>query len=110
FIEEPGKTRTIEVVDLAMPKVLINLRTGEPVLLNVSKTEVSIISEDDRRLGKLENTWGQEIAQAINLGSQFSAVVKSVKVGKDPKNSSFSVFLRETKRSKKLANPLFPID
>src|SRR3989344_9242149 len=110
FIEEPGKTKTIEVLDLAMPKVLISLRTGDKVTLNLNKKDITIISEDNHRLGKLESPWGEEIAQALRLGSQFSAIVKAVKVGKDQVHSSFSVFLRETKRSQRLAHPTFPIE
>lgn len=110
FIEEPGKTKTIEVVDLAMPKVLIGLRTGDKVTLNSNKKDITVISEDNHRLGKLEADWGKEIAQALQLGSQFNAIVKAVKVGKDQDNSSLTVFLRETKRSNKLAHPTFPIE
>lgn len=93
-----------------MPKVLIHLRVGDNIELKASKTDVTIVSEDNNRLGKLEPAWGKEVAQAISLGSQFSAIIKSVKVGKNPKESTLSVFLRESKRSKKLAHPTFPID
>lgn len=110
FLEEPGKTKTIELVDLAMPKVLIQLRVGDLVICKPSKTDVTVLSEENSRLGKLEPVWGKEVAMALSLGSTFSAVVKSIKIGKDPKDSSLSIFLRETKRSKKLANPIFPVD
>jgi hypothetical protein len=110
FLEEPGKTRSVDLIDLAMPKVLIQLRVGDSVELKASKTEVTILSEENKRLGKLEALWGQEIAQAISLGSDFSAIIKAVKVGRDPKDSTLSVFLRELRHSKKLAHPIFPID
>lgn len=110
FIEEPGKTKTIPVNDLAMPKVLITLRAGDGITLNVTKDGVSVISEDNSRLGKLDPTWGSEVSQAMNLGSKFTGVIKSVKVGRDQENSSLSVFLRETERSKKLAHPPFPVE
>ncbi|HSX57743.1 MAG TPA: tetratricopeptide repeat protein [Candidatus Saccharimonadales bacterium] len=110
FLEEPGKTKTIEVVDLAMPRVLIQLRVGDTVLLNNNKNDVSIVSEEGKRLGKLESSWGNEISSALSLGSDFSAIVKAINVGKDPKGSTFSVFVRETKRSKKIVQPIFPID
>lgn len=110
FLEEPGKTKAVLVTDLAMPKVLIHLRVGDTVILKAAKTEVTVLSEDNKRLGKLEGTWGKEIAQAISLGSVFSAIVKATKVGKAPKDSSLFIFVRETKRSKKLAHPTFPVD
>ena len=110
FLEEPGKTKTIDLTDLAMPKVLILLRVGDKVESTATKTEVTIVSEDGKRLGKLQPEWGKEIAQAIALGSSFSGIIKSVKIGKDPKDSTLSVFLRETKHSKKLAHPIFPVD
>lgn len=110
FLEEPGKTRAIDLSDLAMPKVLILLRVGDNVVLKATKTDVTIVSEEGKRLGKLEPTWGKEVAQAISLGSEFSGIVKSITVGKNPKDSTLSVFLREKKRSRKLAHPTFPID
>lgn len=110
FIEEPGKTKTIEVVDLAMPKVLISLRVGDKVKLSSTKDSISVISEDDHRLGKLEQGLGVIIAEASTLGSEFDAVVKSIHVGKDQKNSQMSVFVRETVHSKKLVHPTFTIE
>lgn len=110
FIEEPGKTETIEVTDLAMPKVLIHLRVGDSVKLNTTKAATAVISEDDHRLGKLELIIGQDISQAFALGSEFSAIVKAIKVGKDEKNSSLTVFVRETKHSTKLAHPVFTFE
>ncbi len=110
FIEEPGKTETIEVFDLAMPRVLIQLRVGDAIKLNANKDAISVISDDDRRLGKLDPYWGAEISQAIALGSEFEAIVKAIKVGKDEKNSSLTVFVRETKHSSKLAHPVFPFE
>ncbi len=110
FLEEAGKTKTIEVVDLAMPKVLINLRVGDSISLAANKNDVSVVSEDGRRVGKLDSSWGQEIAMASSLGSKFESIVKAIRVGKTPKDSSLSVFVKETTRSKKLAHPIFPID
>ncbi len=110
FIEEPGKTKTIDVTDLAMPKVLIHLRVGDNVKLNTTKDATSVISEDDHRLGKLEQSIGQDIAQASVLGSEFSAIVKAIKVVKDEKNSKLTVFVRETKHSNKLAHPVFAFE
>lgn len=110
FIEEPGKTETVEVHDLAMPKVLINLRVGDSVKLSQTKENVTVISDDDHRLGKLEPEIGKDISQAINLGSQFSAIIKAIKVGKDEKNSALTIFVRETTHSKKLAHPVFSFE
>lgn len=110
FIEEPGKTKTIEVRDLAMPVILINLRVGDIIKLGQSKDSVTVISADNHRLGVLDPIWGRDIAQAIELGSEFNAVVKSIKVGKDQKSSFLSVFAKETKHAKKLIHPVFPIE
>lgn len=110
FIEEPGKTKTIPVEDLAMPKVLITLRTGDTLNLKPNKKGVTVLSDDNQRLGKLNDHWGEVISQALHLGSEFGVIVKSVKVGKSPHESSFSIFVRELKRSKKLAHPTFPIE
>lgn len=110
FIEEPGRTKTIAVRDLAMPTILINLRVGDIVKLNQSKNSVTVISLENRRLGVLDPIWGKEISQAFELGSKFNAFVKSIKVGKDQESSFLSVFVKETKHAKKLIHPVFPIE
>ena len=43
FLEEPGKTKAIELVDLAMPKVLIQLRVGDNVELKATKNEITVV-------------------------------------------------------------------
>lgn len=110
FLEELGKTKTISVGDLAMPKLLANLRVGDEVSLSKTKDGVSVISTDSKRLGKINGQWGSEVSQAINLGSKFSSVIKSVTVGKSERGSSLTVFLRELSRSKKLIKPPFPFE
>ncbi|MDP2671257.1 MAG: tetratricopeptide repeat protein [bacterium] len=107
FLEEPGKTKVIEVEDLAMTQLLATLKTGDPVDLKASKKDVTVVSSAGKRIGKLNNLWGEKIAEAINLGAEFSAVIKAVTI---QKQSSVSVLIRETRRSPKLSQPIFPID
>lgn len=107
FIEETGKTKVIDLVDLAMGSLLATLRTGDPVKLTATKQEVTIISSENKRIGKLPEDWGQVLAHALSLGSEFSAVIKAVSIDKNP---SVSIFVRELKRSSKIVEPTFPTE
>src|SRR3990167_266549 len=104
FLEEPGKTKVIELEDLAMNTLVATLRTGDPVKLSTTKADVSIISQAGKRIGKLPAVWGKQISEATRAGSEFSAVVKAVTINKEPQ---VSILIREEKRSPRLPQAIF---
>lgn len=107
FLEEPGKTKVINIVDLAMPKVLASLRIGEPVQLVPQKNFVIVLSSEGKRVGKVAAEWSKRLAKALRAGSKFTALVKSAQI-KSSSEPSLSIFVKETKRSSKLSESIFP--
>jgi len=107
FLEEPGKTKVVELEDLAMDSLLATLRTADPVELNVNKDSVTAVSTFGKRVGKLPSEAGGKIAAAAASGGKFTAVVKSVSINKDP---SVSIFVREEQRGSKQVTPTFPVE
>ncbi len=105
FLEEPGKTKVIELVDLAMDSLLASLRTGDSVELKPYKNEVVAVSDSGKRIGKLPDPWGEILAKVLNSGNEFLAVIKATYLKKPP---VVSIFVRETKRNPKQATPTFP--
>ena len=108
FLEEPGKTKILHLADLAMPKVLANLRIGDQVRLEPQRDDVIIFSPDNKRLGKVDATWAKTLARALRLGSKFMALVKSLQIKSSSSDSSLSIFVKELERSPKLSESIFP--
>ena len=110
FLEEPGKTKLISLIDLAMPSVLANLNIGDQVKLEPQRNEVIVFSQDGRRLGKINEDWAPSISQASRVGSKFRTLIKSVQIKADDSKPHLSIFVKETERSEKLSQSIFPID
>ena len=104
FLEEPGKTKVIELEDLAMKTLVATLRTGDAVKFSRSKNDVSAISAQGKRIGKLPKSWSEQISKAIAAGSEFSAVIKAVTIEKEP---LATIFVREEKRSPRFPQAIF---
>lgn len=110
FLEESGKTKLINLVDLAMPSVLANLSIGDQVKLEPQKDEVIVFSQDGKRLGKINEDWAPSIAKASRVGSRFKALIKSVQIKTDSATPYLSIFVKEIERSEKLSQSVFPTD
>ena len=107
FLEEAGKTKVINLEDLAMPAVLASLKTGDRLNLDPQRNNVIVHSGEGKRLGKIESTWSTNIAKAIRAGSKFVALVKSVQI-KSGSSQVLSIFVKEIERSAKLSSSVFP--
>lgn len=111
FLEEPGKTTTEYLVDTAMPSILAGLQSGDNISLLANRNELTIITANGKRLGKIESTLAKRITQDLRYGSKFEAVIKSVELNKnsDNKKPTISIFVRETQRSTKVLTPPFTL-
>ncbi|MBI3342454.1 tetratricopeptide repeat protein [Candidatus Curtissbacteria bacterium] len=98
FLSEPGKTKVLNLINLAPPNVLALLNYGEQVSLNVKTHAVSITSTDGVYLGALPDDIAHKLITFITGGNKYEAFVKSV----SPK--SLTIFVREIERSEKFTN------
>lgn len=105
FIEEPGKSKVIPLVNQAEPKIFSSLNIGEPVELGHCKHKVKISDQKDVFIGYLPDNISHRLLQLMKAGYKFKAVMKSV----NPKLPQ--VFVSETHASKRLKGiPSFPLD
>lgn len=104
FIEEPGKTKIIEMHRLAQKKVLAKLRVGEPCQLVIKKSKhIAVETENGKYLGALPDDLSYRLSKLIKRGNEYTCLVHSTADG------TYSVHLRETKASAKNKNLLsFP--
>ena len=110
FLEEPGKTATVALTDTAMGSVLAGLRAGDPVILSPHRSDVTVISSNRQRIGKIGNYLAKTLANNLRAGSNFDAFIKSVSLNTNKKRgkSSVTIFVRETHRSPKIKISPFP--
>jgi tetratricopeptide (TPR) repeat protein len=104
FIEEAGKTKTIELKNVADRKTLSFIQPGDIVSLLVKRSKIFIQMTDKTYLGVLPDNIGMRMITFINGGNEYSAYVKAVG------DNSLTVFVKETKKMAKFKDqPSFMI-
>ncbi len=98
FIQEAGKTKTVELTNLADKKTLLILQHGDEVILIVKRSRIFVQTIDKLFIGMLPDSLGIRLVAFIQGGNEYQACIKSV----DDKN--VTVFIKEVKRSKKFVN------
>ncbi len=95
FIEEPGKTKVIELLNVADKKVISHLRSGEMILLRIKRNKIFAIDSENQYIGMLPDDICQRLIKFMNAGNQYEAYIRTVD------NNRACIFVRETKRMKK---------
>jgi tetratricopeptide (TPR) repeat protein len=95
FIEEPGKTKIIPLINLGGAKILAKLDAGDEVKLNPYGHRVSILTLDGKYIGRLPDDLGCKIKKLVNSGNIYKVIIKCC----EPKN--IKVFIKEIASAKK---------
>jgi len=98
FIEEPGKTKVIELINLADKKVVAHLRSGEQVSIRIKRNKIFAIDCENQYLGMIADDICQRLIKFMDGGNEYEAYIRTVE------NNRVSIFVRETKRVKKYKN------
>ncbi len=98
FLYEPGKTKLVNLLNLAPPTILASLNCGDQVKLNPKNHSISIISENGTYLGAFPDDFAHRLLSLISGGNQYEVYVKSATL------KTLTVLIRETERSVKFAN------
>jgi tetratricopeptide (TPR) repeat protein len=105
FIEEPGKTKMITLLNLGSESLIASLDAGDEVIINPQGLSVSILTQDGKYIGRLPDNIGARMKNLIKGGNSYQAVVKSL----DPKE--VKIFIREISSTYDQKNiPSFPPD
>ena len=103
FLEEPGKTKMVELVNLGNPENFVHLDPGEEVKLVSYSHRVSVNSSADEYIGRLPDDIGARLKYLINKGNKYQTLIKSI----SPKE--VTVFVREIEQGKGAnGSPSFP--
>ncbi len=105
FLEEPGKTRLIQLVNTGDIKLFASLDPGEEVKLSSYSHKVSIMTKDGKYLGRLPDDVAARIRGLIKAGVKYQVLIKSIQA------KDVTVFIRETFRSDEAPDMLsFPTE
>lgn len=96
FIEEPGKTKVVEVINIAQPEIISRLRTGQSLSFSVKRFRIFLLAKPKQYVGMLPDNIGKRLIEFIKAGNLYEAFVKSVS------NYHLIVFIKETKRASRL--------
>ncbi len=103
FLEEPGKTKLVALINLAPLSTVSLLRPSQPVELSVKRKSVLIVTDNDKYIGALPDDLAFKIMRFLKNNYQYTCFIKSAD------KNSVTVFLREIQRGKRLINqPSFP--
>lgn len=98
FLSEPGKTKLINLLNLAQPSVLATLICGEEVQINPKNHSVAITNGEGTYLGALPDDLAHRLIAFISGGNKYQAFVKSAST------KILTIFIKETFRSTKFTN------
>lgn len=98
FIEEPGKTKLVNLLKVAEPQKLSLLSSGILVNLVVKNRGISITDPDNEYLGVLPDDLSHRLIRLIRGGNKYQAIIKTIKT------NGLSIMVREVFRSARFRN------
>lgn len=98
FIEEPGKTKVVDLINTADKKVISPLRNGEHLLLSVKRMKIFVLDEQKQYIGMLPDDLGNRLIKFIDGGNQYEAYIKTIH------NNNVTILVKEVKRANKFKN------
>lgn len=98
FIEEPGKTKIVDLHRLAGKQILCKLAIGQKCKLSPKNRYVSVETEDGCHIGALPEDISFRLTKLINRGNEYCCIIHSC----DEKRCS--VHVKESKTSKRNAH------
>lgn len=103
FLEEPGKTKVVALINLAPLRTILSLSYGNKVNLFIKRHTTIVCAPDGTYLGALPDDLSTKLMRLLRGGNRYEAFVKSV--GKN----CLSIFIRELFRSSRFkTSPTFP--
>lgn len=98
YIEEPGKTKSINLINLAPVSILSKISIGDLVVLHPKKHSIEVRLTDKTYIGALPDDIAFRLLKFISYGNSYIALIKNIQ------KNILTVFLKEVARSKKLKN------
>lgn len=98
FLFEPGKTKLLNLLNLAPPQILATLNCGDQLVINPKRHAITIATPDGTYLGALPDDLAHRLINFITEGNKYEVYVKCVTT------KILTVIIKEVQRSPKYAN------
>lgn len=98
FIEEGGKTKVIELVNVAEPKIINHLMTGESLNIRIKRLKIFVLDIKLQYIGMLPDNLAKRLIRFLKGGNSYVAYVKAVE------NHRVTIFIKEIKRAARFKN------
>lgn len=95
FLEETGKTKIVELVNVAQPRLIAGLTVGQSLVISIKRLKIFIQDKALQYIGVLPDDIGKRLIKFIKGGNEYEAYVKSAN------NHHVIIFIREIKRAYK---------
>ncbi|PIZ65449.1 hypothetical protein COY14_02435 [Candidatus Roizmanbacteria bacterium CG_4_10_14_0_2_um_filter_36_9] len=103
FIDIPGKTRTVHLVNLGHKEDLAGISIGEEVIMKEKRRKLEVRTQNDEYIGFLPDDISKRLTYFINEKSLYSAHIKEVGL------LDVAIFIRELSKGQKVRlYPSFP--
>jgi hypothetical protein len=89
FLEEPGKTKLVPLMDVGDAKILAKLDSGDEVNFLVHPHRVSVITTDKKYIGRLPDDLAARLRRLIKSGNSYQALIKNIE------GHEVKIFIRE---------------
>ncbi len=105
FIETPGKTASVSLVNLGQKSVLAQLSIGQEVGLSQKKRKVEVRLKSAEYIGSLPDDLSRRLILFLKAKSVYQAFIKEASL------SRITIFIKELKKGRHVASYLsFPTD
>lgn len=97
FLEEPGKTKSVNLINIAPLNIISKIDIGDSVMLYPKKHSIEIRVDNKTYLGALPDDIAFRLLKFLKAGNTYQTCIKNTQ------KKSVSVFIREVKRGKRFA-------
>lgn len=98
FLQEPGKTKVVNLLKVAEPQKLSKAFCGMKVEMVIKNRKITIVDPQGAYLGVLPDDTSFRLLKLIKGGNKYELFIKAVRI------NALSVLIRETYRSKRFKN------
>lgn len=98
FLQEPGKTKVVNLLNVAEPQKLSQAFCGMKVEIVIKNRRITITDFEGKYLGVLPDDVSYHLLRLIKGGNKYELFIKSIRV------NGLAVLIREIFRSKRFKN------
>lgn len=98
YIEEAGKTKTVELKNVADKKTLSLVEPGDPVTMAIKRSKIFVQTSDKKYIGMLPDNISMRLITFMKGGNEYVACIKAAE------EKNITIFIKETKKSGRFKN------